>query len=206
MSSLFIDSTYDLGLGVLDDGLNWLTFERLQGQKASVVIQSSAYELLKKHQINPQELKSIISINGPGFYTGLRLAEGFADVFQFFGVPHYSFYSYDIPAWCGVKSGVWFTKAYRGEYFFYHWDESGSRQELLSGKEIAAVLEKYENVFIHSDVSLDELSRGLIKQSTSTLEMLQKNPQVIFKNVLDQKLKKEAFYFRAPEDEFKANP
>lgn len=206
MSSLFIDSTYDLGLGVLDDGFNWLTFERHTGQKASAILQGRAYELLQKHGLNPQDLASVVSIIGPGFYTGLRLAEGFADVFQFFGIPHYSFYSYDIPAWCGVKSGVWFTKAYRGEYFFYHWDGESSRQELLSAKEIAPVLSQYENVFIHSDVSLDELSRGLIKHSTSTVDLLTENSQKIFKHVIDQKLKKEAFYFRAPEDEFKANP
>lgn len=206
MSSLFVDSTYDLCLGVLDDGLNWLTFERQIGQKASAVIQGSAHEMLGKLNLEASDLSSIISVNGPGFYTGLRLAEGFADVFQFFGVPHYSFYSYDIPAWCGVKRGLWFTKAYRGEYFCYHWDESGSRHELLSGKEIASVLSQYESVYIHSDVSLDELSRGLIKQSISTVELLQKNPQIIFKQVLDQKLKKDAFYFRAPEDEFKVNP
>lgn len=206
MSSLFVDSTYDLCLGVLDDGLTWLTFERQIGQKASAVIQGSAHEMLSKLKLEASDLSAIISVNGPGFYTGLRLAEGFADVFQFFGVPQYSFYSYDIPKWCGVKSGLWFTKAYRGEYFCYHWDESGSRHELLSGKEIASVLSQYESVFIHSDVSLDELSRGLIKNSISTVELLQKNPQVIFKQVLDQKLKKEAFYFRAPEDEFKVNP
>lgn len=206
MSYLFIDSTYDLTLGILDDGLSWLTFERYSGLKASTIIQAKSYELLNKHQIDPTTLKGIISVNGPGFYTGLRLAEGFADVLKFFGVPHYAFYSYEIPQWCGANAGVWFTKAYRGEYFFYHWDKEGAHQKLLSSKEIASALEKESKIFIHSDASLDELSRSLIKESELTFDLLLKFPKEIFGEVLKQDLKREAFYFRAPEDEFKANP
>ena len=206
MSYLFIDSTYDLTLGILDDGLSWLTFERFPGLKASTIIQSKSYELLSQHKIDPTSLKGIISANGPGFYTGLRLAEGFADVLKFFGVPHYSFYSYEIPKWCGETSGLWFTKAYRGEYFFYHWMGNESHYELLSSKEIAPVLDGKEKIFIHSDASLDELGRSLIKESELTFDLLQKFPKQIFGEVLKHNLKREAFYFRAPEDEFKANP
>lgn len=206
MSYLFIDSTYDLSLGVLEDELKWLTLEKVTGQKVSAVLQKRAHELLSQFKIKPDELKGIITINGPGFYTGLRLSEGFSDVFQFFGVPGFSFYSYEIPEWCGVKSGTWFTKAYRGEYFLHHWDGSGSRHELLSSKELPAALSKLDEVYIHSDASLDELSRGLLKKTVSTVELMKDHSEVIFRNVLSQKLKREAFYFRAPEDEFKANP
>lgn len=206
MSYLFIDSTYDLTIGILDDGLKWLSFEKHSGQKASTIIQSRAYELLSKHQIDPKTLKAIISVNGPGFYTGLRLAEGFADVLKFFGVPHYSFYSYEIPYWCGVPSGCWFTKAYRGEYFLYQWNQTESSYKLLTTKEVPEVLSKEETVFIHSDISLDEFSRKNIREAKQTLDLLKSRPEIIFKNVLDHKLARESFYFRAPEDEFKANP
>ena len=206
MSYLFIDSTYDLTLGVLEDELKWLSFEKVSGQKVSVVLQSKVHELLKKHEIKAQELTGIIIVNGPGFYTGLRLSEGLSDVFQFFNVPSFAFYTYEIPAWCGIKSGTWFTKAYRGEYFLYHWDENGTRTELLSLKELPEVLPKHKQVYIHSESSLDDLSRGLIAEAISTNELLKNNPKDIFQSVIDGKLKREAFYFRAPEDEFKANP
>lgn len=204
MSYLFIDSTYDLTLGVLDDGFKWLSFEKLIGQKASAIIQKNAYELLHRHSISPAALKGIITVNGPGFYTGLRLAEGFADVFSFFGVPQYSFYSYEVPLWCGYGSGTWFTKAYRGEYFFYHWDKEQFSQELLSSKEVATALPG-KKIFIHSEGSLDALSLEFIKDPILTHELLRTHSEVIFPHVIGSP-KKELFYFRAPEDEFKANP
>lgn len=205
MSYLFIDSTYDLIIGVLDDGLNWLSFERQTGTKASAIIQVRAYELLTQHDIKLNELKGVITVNGPGFYTGLRLAEGFADVLKFFAVPHYSFYSYEIPLWCGYTEGCWFTKAYRGEYFLYRWTEEGSKQELLAAKDLAQGIGETK-FFIHSDSSLDEKSTPYILNPIMTMELLKEKPQEIFKPVLEFKTQRESFYFRAPEDEFKVNP
>ncbi len=205
MSYLFIDSTYDLILGVLDDGLNWLSFERQTGAKASAIIQARAHELLSQHDIKLSELKGVITVNGPGFYTGLRLAEGFADVLKFFGIPQYSFYSYEIPRWCGYTEGCWFTKAYRGEYFLYRWTGEESKQELLAAKDLAQGMGGGQ-FFIHSDSSLDEKSSPYVHNPIMTMELLKEKPQEIFKPVLELKTQRESFYFRAPEDEFKVNP
>jgi tRNA threonylcarbamoyladenosine biosynthesis protein TsaB len=204
LSYLFIDSTYELLIGVLDDGMNWLSFERYTGQKASAIIQKNAFELLKSNGISPQELSGIITVNGPGFYTGLRLAEGFADVFSFFGVKTYSFYSYEIPRWCGHQSGGWFTKAYRGEYYLYQWDGDKNTTKLYSVKEIEQGLPDIQ-MFIHTASSLDEKSSNLLKAPISTFDLLKEHPEKIFKEVLKGP-KREPFYFRAPEDEFKVNP
>jgi len=202
LSYLFIDSTYELTLGVLDDGLNWLSFERETAQKASQIIQKKAFELLSKHNLKPENLSGIITVNGPGFYTGLRLAEGFSDVFNFFGVKQFSFYSYEIPFWCGYESGTWFTKAYRGEYFFYRWKNTENSQELMAAKDLKISEGQY---FIHSTPSLDTLSSELIQNPIETFELLKASPQKIFPHVVSG-LRRELFYFRAPEDEFKANP
>jgi len=202
LSYLFIDSTYELTLGVLDDGLNWLSYERETGQKASQIIQKKAFELLSKHNLKSENLSGIITVNGPGFYTGLRLAEGFADVFSFFGVKQFSMYSYEIPLWCGYSEGTWFTKAYRGEYFFYRWKNAENSQELMAAKDLKISEGQY---FIHSPASLDTLSAGMIQNPIETFELLKTSPQKIFPHVLNG-LKREPFYFRAPEDEFKANP
>ncbi len=202
MSYLFIDSTYELTLGVLDDGLNWLSYERETGQKASQIIQKKAFELLSKHNLKSENLSGIITVNGPGFYTGLRLAEGFADVFSFFGVKQFSMYSYEIPLWCGYSEGTWFTKAYRGEYFFYRWKNAENSQELMVAKDLKISEGQY---FIHSPASLDTLSAGMIQNPIETFELLKTSPQKIFPHVLNGP-KREPFYFRAPEDEFKANP
>lgn len=202
MSYLFIDSTYDLTLGVVDDNLEWLSFERFSGQKASAVIQPKAHALLSKHGIDPVDLKGIITVNGPGFYTGLRLAEGFSDVFHFFGVKQFSFYSYEIPLWCGFDKGVWFTKAYRGEYFLYQWASDKSEQKLLGAKDLII---PEQQIFIHSELSLDNLTTPLITNPVRTIDLIKDYPGKIFKEVL-KGTKRDPFYFRAPEDEFKVNP
>lgn len=191
-------------MGILDDEFKWLSFERVVGQKASIIIQSHSQKLLDKHNLEVKDLKGIITVNGPGFYTGLRLAEGLSDVFQFFGVKHFSFYTYDIPLWCGHDKGTWFTKAYRGEYFLYEWEGPKSSQKLISSKELPEVLTE-EMYFIHSELSLDQISTPLIKKSLMTIDLLQKYPEKIFPKAISSE-KKEPFYFRAPEDEFKANP
>jgi tRNA threonylcarbamoyladenosine biosynthesis protein TsaB len=205
LSYLFVDSTYDLTLGILDDGYEWLAFRTISGQKASAIIQKEVHALLENLNLSAEALSGIITINGPGFYTGLRLAEGFADVFHYFGVPHYSFYSYEVPLWCGVSEGIWFTKAYRGEYFFYHWNGTDSRQELVDLKSLEKNI-KPGSYFIHSEASLDSVSAGLIPAPVITQKLLEEHPQDIFKHVLGGKLSRELFYFRAPEDEFKVNP
>ncbi len=204
MNYLFIDSTYDLTLGILGDDLNWLSFERHVGQKASMVIQVRSLDLIKRNKQKAQDLSGVITVSGPGFYTGLRLAEGVSDVFQFFGIKQYSLYSYEIPFWCGHNQGAWFTKAYRGEYFIYRWNETSSSQELITANEIKDKL-GCEQFFVHSDVSLDSLSQTLLDNPIHSSDLLRQYPARIFKKVLaDQR--REPFYFRPPEDEFKVNP
>ena len=204
MSYLFVDSTYDLNLGLLDDGFNWLGIEKFKGQKASAIIQTESYKLLEKNNLKMRDLKGIITVNGPGFYTGLRLSEGLSDVFSFFGCKQYSFYSYEIPKWCGYETGLWFTKAYRGEYFIHQWGHDKVSQKLIAVKEIDTHIEDVKH-FIHSEASLDQHSSSVLRDPIHTSDLILKHSFEIFTEVLNAE-KKEPFYFRAPEDEFKVNP
>ncbi len=204
MSYLFIDSTYDLNIGLLDEDLKWLGFKKIKGQKASAIIQLESYQLLESNHLSVKNLKGILTVNGPGFYTGLRLSEGLSDVFHFFGIKQYSFYSHDIPKWCGIESGIWFTKAYRGEYFIHQWQNEQTDQKLIGVNEIEKQL-KSGRFFIHSEASLDQHSSPFLVGAEHTSELIQKHSVKIFSEVL-KGVKKEPFYFRAPEDEFKVNP
>lgn len=204
MSYLYVDSTYDLTLGILSKDLNWLSFDTYSGHKASAIIQSKTYDLLKKCGLATSSLSGIITVNGPGFYTGLRLAEGFSDIFAVFGVKQFSFYTYEIPRWCGYSEGVWFTKAYRGEYFFYRWSEASESKELKRAQDLVENIHD-KNCFIHSLLCLDLLSSEVARDPVETQALLLKYPELIFKNVI-AKQPCEPFYFRAPEDEFKVNP
>ena len=208
MSYLFVDSTYDLSVGLLHEDCHWLDFQHFAGQKSSMIIQSVIYQQLKKCSLSVPELKGIISVMGPGFYTGLRVSEGLTDVFEFLGVNVYSFYSYEIPFWTGVQDGVWLTKAYRGEYFLHEWKGVHHAQHLLSQDELFHHWQTYEqrSCFVHSEISLDEFSKKLLGPVVHTSDLLQQVPQKIFPHLLHQSLKKTAFYFRPPEDEFRVNP
>lgn len=207
MASLFIDSTYDITLGILDDDLGWVNFEKYSNQKASAIIQTESQTLLTKAGLKASELDSVITVAGPGFYTGLRLSEGFADVFLFSGKNHYSFFTYEIPRLVGIKSGTWMTKAYRGEYFFHFWDESGSRNELVSVKEFESFIKTVDkaNFYIHSDSAIDDLCRQHLHKVATTHELLENHSQIIFSQIIKSKSKVDSYYFRAPEDEFKVS-
>jgi tRNA threonylcarbamoyladenosine biosynthesis protein TsaB len=207
LAALFIDSTYDITLGVLDDNLGWIKFDRFYGQKASAIIQKETHNLLSSAGIKLADLKCVITIAGPGFYTGLRLSEGFADVLIFLGIKHYSFLSYDIPALTGATSGVWLTKAYRGEYFFHFWDGKVARNELVAAKDLEKFLETVDksNFYIHSDTAIDDFSRNMLGKCLNTHDLLKEKSQIIFSSILKSESKVDSFYFRAPEDEFKVS-
>ncbi len=206
MSVLYIDTSYDITLGLLDENLGWKDLRNFRGQKVSHTIQNETHRLLKDFNTSLSKVTAVVSNAGPGFYTGLRFSEGFSDVLSFFQIPHYSFYSYELPYWLGHQKGNWLTKAYRGEYFSYKWEGADSHKVLLTTKE----LENLKNDFpfyIHAETALDDLLKTLIKdQAISTSEMLLGHSMIIFSKVISEKLHRESYYFRAPEDEFRTNP
>lgn len=205
MSVLFIDSSYDITLGLLDEGMEWLDFRIFRGQRASSTLQTQTHQLLKDFQKKMTDLTRVVTIAGPGFYTGLRLSEGFSDVTSFFDIPKNSFYSYDIPLITGVSEGSWVTRAYRGEYFVHEWRNGESESRLLEAKDLPALSLKGQ-VYIHSEISLDEKIKPLTVDAVSTSDLLKNHPRKIFSHVLTHNLHCESFYFRAPEDEFRMNP
>lgn len=206
MTTLFIDTTYDVTLGLLDDDLKWIDLRFFHGQKSSIILQPEVMSLLKDHSVLPKSLKSVVSVAGPGFYTGLRLSEGFCDVFKFFSVPNFSFYSHHVPVWCGVGQGLWVTKAYRGEFFIHSWKGSISKNEMIATSTLSERLSMSDTIHIHSMSALDDFAKNLIPSPFCTTELLKAEPQKIFQEVLSKKMVQESFYFRPPEDEFKVNP
>lgn len=205
MSVLFIDSSYDIAIGLLDQDLRWLAHRNFKGQRASSTLQTETHRILKDHGREMKDLSAVVTVAGPGFYTGLRLSEGFSDVTSFFQIPHFAFYSHEVPSALGVKSGLWTTKAYRGEYFLHRWSPAESSTTLIGTSELQEQ-DWSGDVFIHSDTSLDEKLKPLIPGAISTSVLLKNEPEKIFKWIFDQKLRKESYYFRAPEDEFRMNP
>jgi tRNA threonylcarbamoyladenosine biosynthesis protein TsaB len=199
---LYVDTTYDTTLGLLSEKLEWLEVLTLNEKRASNILQSQTYKILEEHQLQIDDLTRIVICAGPGFYTGLRLSEGFSDIFKLFNVNSCSFYSYDLPKILGVPKGCWITKAYRGEYFCHSWGESVEKSELFSFKELPA----FDEAYFHSETAVDDLIKQKCQKLISTNDLLKSNSQVIFEHILKLNQTHESYYFRAPEDEFRMNP
>ncbi len=161
--------------------------------------------MMESCSLKPADIKQVVYVAGPGFYTGLRMAYGIADILQLTGIKLTSLYTFDIPALLGVKSYTWITKAYRGEVFVFEKSVSSQHHKLFSEKDF--LLKNWEGeVFVHHRNALDELMASKLTNVQSTQDLLQKNLKVICQQVQSASLLKELFYFRPPEEEFKPNP
>lgn len=202
MAHLFIDSTYDLTLGLLDENFSWAKFVHYPNLKASEILQLEVLKMCEEFGVKVSELSSVIHVSGPGFYTGLRLSEGFVDVMKFSGIKSYSFYTYDLLSLLHINEGHWVTKAYRGEYFVH--DISKKENHLIASRDLADFLVDKSPIYIHSDKAIDQLVKDHVSSFVTTQELLEKNPQVI-KALIEQNSQRESYYFRAPEDEFRTS-
>lgn len=200
MAHLFVDSTYDLTLGLLKDDFSWAKFVTFPNQKASEILQLETLNLCTQEGIDVSELKSVISVSGPGFYTGLRLSEGFVDVLKLSGIQGYSFYSYEALALLGIVNANWVTKAYRGEYFIH----SGGENILIPSKELKDFVVDKSHFYIHSDKAIDDLGRECMPDAISTIELIGKHPEIL-RLMVENNFQRESYYFRAPEDEFRTS-
>lgn len=202
MTTLYIDTTYDISIGVLGQDDHWLNFQVFKGQKVSNVLQKEVYNILKNQNLKLNSITKVITVSGPGFYTGLRLSEGFADILNISGMKHFSFLSYQVPKILGISQGVWVTKAYRGEYLIHSWNAEKNSDLLISESDLKSNLGHLDEVFIHSDSAIDDKLLSNLKSFQTTQSLIQQNPEKIFRSIISQT---PSYYFRAPEDEFKVS-
>jgi tRNA A37 threonylcarbamoyladenosine modification protein TsaB len=176
-----------------------------EGQKSSAVLHAELHDLMKTCSIKPSDIKQVVYVAGPGFYTGLRMAYGIADILKLTGAKLTSLYTFDIPTLLGFKTYTWITKAYRGEVFVFEKSASSKHPKLFSENDF--LIKNWEGeVFVHHRNALDELMASKLTNVQSTQDLFQKNLKAICQQVQSASLLKELFYFRPPEEEFKPNP
>jgi len=199
MSYLFLDSVSNLKYGLIDNQFKWIEFVETNEIKSSAVIHKLIYELAQKYHIDLKKLTGIIKVSGPGSYTGMRVAEGVSNIFEWQGVSTFAFYLYEIPELTGVSQGHWLSNAFKGETFIYSWDKNKSDKKL-------------------SSKDLDQLFSSLSKQGPSIfsteatfLEMgaidcygaLRNQEKELFQAVVHRGEDAPPFYYRSLEAEFK---
>ncbi len=193
MHSLFIDSTSGLVVGLLDSKFNWVEYKSLDEKKPSEVIHYEIYNLLKKYNLELKNMRSFVS-SGPGSYTGMRLSEGIAQVFELGHMTVYSFYHFDVPRLSGIKKGFWATNAFKGQVFIYNWDGDQVEKHLV-GKDSFTIEDKSWGY------TLDK-NDPLFVDLAATKELIKNEPAKIFSTVLEKKLRVPPYYFRSLEEEF----
>ncbi|MBK26685.1 MAG: hypothetical protein CME70_21975 [Halobacteriovorax sp.] len=193
--SLFIDSSDNLTLGLLDEKMKWVEFKTMASRKSSGVFHGLIEELLSLNGTDIFGLERVFYAAGPGSYTGIRLVEGFSQILRWRGIETNSFYLFETPKILGVESGIWVSEAYKGELFLYDWDKDSTSTKLLKKEDALDYLsEKNEKLF--SLNKIDDLDTSLV------LELLEESPEKVFSDIKERNLNRDPFYYRSIENEF----
>ena len=196
MAYLFVDTSHLLHVGVLDKDFKWLKSEVVETRKTSEILHEIIRSILEECRIEIPKLQGLITIAGPGSYTGMRVGEGLAQVFELDGINVYSFYSSDIPQILGDNSSQWVFPAFKKEYYI----RTSDGEMLLSEDD-------FEQKFSGSDDNSSLYTHGVNELSAicgaNTRELLISRPGDIFPHVIEQGMRKRPYYFRPLDVEFK---
>ncbi|MBC7539253.1 MAG: hypothetical protein H7281_10560 [Bacteriovorax sp.] len=194
MHSLYVDSTSGLVIGLLDSNYSWVEYLSLDEKKPSEIIHFEIFNLLKKYNLNLAEMQCFVS-SGPGSYTGMRLSEGLAQVFELSHISVYSFYHFDVPSLSGVSKGFFATNAFKGQVFVYKWNGNDVEKYLVN-----------KDLFIIEEEKLGftlDASDPIFSNLVSTKSLIKDNAPDIFSKVSERKLRFAPYYFRSLDEEFR---
>jgi len=196
MNSLYLDTAEGLKIGLLNEELSWIELLDLETRRTSDVVHGHIVNLLEKHNLTIQEIESIFLMAGPGSYTGMRVAEGIAQVLEMEGKKIYSYHSFKIPSFLGLNNYKWCFPAFKGEIHVRN--EDGSSSLMLKDSFQEYLKENSEFQYItHGNIEVSEFCQ------LDTAASLKENPQLILKKVKDLELRDRPFYFRPADVEFK---
>lgn len=206
MAKLYLDSSFGIGLGLLDNKFNVIDYQFINEPKQSSVIHKIIFDVLAKYSLKATNIENIIATAGPGSYTGMRLALGIAEIFSWLTAKTNSFYHFEVPYKLGEARYLWLAKAFKGEVFIYLRDNETFKNLRVNEGDIQNVLSEFiaQGYKLYC-FSIDALSvNGLehldIKSSKSLLE---ENLTKICRTVVESNEAKEIYYFRSIEEEFK---
>lgn len=206
MAKIYLDSSFGIGLGLLDNSYNMMAYQFINEPKQSSVIHKIIYELLEKHSLKAAHIDNVIATAGPGSYTGMRLASGISEIFSWLNTKTNSFYHFEVPYKLGATKYIWLAKAFKGEVFIYQRDGDIAKNLRVSESDIFRVVEEFSAkgyktyCFGREALAVSELDSISI---VNTKELLEANLSKICQSVVESNEAKEIYYFRSIEEEFK---
>ncbi|MBY0518396.1 MAG: hypothetical protein K2P81_15910 [Bacteriovoracaceae bacterium] len=202
MITLFIDTSYNQILGILDEKNTWVKIHHNEGQRNSSQLHVDLNRIFSEANLSPSQITNVFYVAGPGFYTGLRMAYGLADLLGLEKKKISTIYSFEIPYLLGSQKYFWITKAYRGEIFIHERNYENQSTYLLT-EDAFQNKELNEQVFIHHSNALDDKLKNKIQNSIDTEKLMIENIKTLFEKSIQSTEIKDLFYFRPPEEEFR---
>jgi len=199
MSYLFLDTCHFITVGLLDRDFGWKKLIKTNNKKSSKEIHSIIDGLLREFSIEIKSLKGLILINGPGSYTGIRVGEGVAQIFEWQKISVFSTYHFEIPQLVGISSGTWVCNAFKNEIFVYKWNEKDGIKSLIDKEKIADDLKSDDQLY--TQYKNEKVLDLVFKNDSSTL--IEDFSNTLFNKIVKEKIRKEPFYFRRLEEEFR---
>ncbi len=204
MRTLYLDTTYDLVVALLDGNGRELGRDHHPGQKAASSLHVRLHALCERLGTAPADITEVVYAAGPGFYTGMRVAFGIAETLALAGVRSVGYHAHLVPALLGERDYSWVTKAYRGEIFLHICREGRGESRLVP--EVGfdpATLHGFR--YVPCAAALDEKLAPLLAGAGETAELAITRAAELLPlwRTLPPPL---LHYFRPPEEEFRPNP
>jgi len=191
---LYIDTSYELIIGILGLNFEVLSIDINKERRSATVIHEKIDSLLKKHGTEASNLLGVIVNNGPGSYTGVRVGEGLAKIFELDGTKVVSFLEHEAIALIS-QNGTWVSNAFKDEIFVYSWGRGDSPIKRL------IKLESFENVTPEPIFSNDHFQTK--REIISSKKILLENISRVGKHYFERNERQKPFYYRELEEEFK---
>lgn len=195
MLTLFVDTTFGITVGVLDENNSWKSYQFVNSNKSSSIVHKMIKDRLEEVGKDETAISKLIQVSGPGSYTGMRVSDGISQVFEWQNIETYAFYHFQVPRLLGFEQGLWVSKAFKGEIFCHYWNESESKNYLIKEQELEGILEEDREIFTSH-------GQDFVSKSTQTSILIKEKSLELFKTILHNKLKEPLYYYRSLEDEF----
>jgi tRNA threonylcarbamoyladenosine biosynthesis protein TsaB len=201
VTTLFIDTTHFLGVGLLNKNIDQIEYYHLD--KQSTHVHEKIRNILAEHNVEINQVENLVTISGPGSYTGMRVSEGISQIFNWQGFKSYSVHHYEIPQiLSNEKEYVWISKAFKGEDFLYIADED--KKMRVNSNDLQACLDNLNYKKIYTDINSSAKEDVIYKfEIAETCELIKANFKKLITTILDKELKKPIYYYRSIEEEFK---
>lgn len=180
MNTLILDSTnIDLNVGLFTNGhLDYVSYPCWQQQSEKMIPEID--NLLKRNHVSPKEIDEVLVTNGPGSYTGVRIALTIAKVYCFaLKIPCYVFSSLEVlmninkPSICLINA-----RSNRSYFAIYDKDDAVIKDEIKPNDEVLKFIKENPQYEVCGDLEYLSL-QGFKGNIFETMLKLKSNKHLV---------------------------